>query len=167
MKRLYLLLVGAMVALGLMVSPAESSNGHKVLDFHTMAAVSGPFVGSANPIRGVNGGGFPWQIDAGKGRLSSSGELKVTVRGLVLLEAAPVPEALQGTNPIPNFQAIVSCLTISDGNAATVNVATGPFAASTTGDSEISAHVNLPSPCFAPIVFVGPSGTTWFATTGL
>jgi hypothetical protein len=167
MKRLFVLLVGMIVGLGLAVSPAAASNGQKVLTFHTMAPVTGPFVGSTNPIRGINGGGLPWQIDKGKGQLSTSGRLEVKVRGLVLLDAAPVPEALRGTNPIPTFQAVVSCLTSNDGGVTTVNVATEPFPASTSGDAKITAHVDLPSPCFAPIVFVGPSATAWFATTGL
>src|SRR5262245_18555825 len=167
MKRLFVLLVGMIVGLGLMVSPAAASNGQKVLTFHTMAPVSGPFVGSTNPIRGINGGGLPWQIDEGKGHLSTSGKLEVKVRGLVLLEAAPVPEALRGTNPIANFQAVVSCLTPNDGSVATVNVATAPFPASPPGDAMIKASLDLPSPCVAPIVFVGPSATAWFATTGM
>ncbi len=166
MKRSLVLLVGLIAALGLAMSPAQSSNGQKILKFQTMAAVDGPFVGAANPIRGINGGGLPWQIDEGNGQLSTSGKLEVKVSGLVLLDAAPVPEALRGTNPIANFQAIVSCLTSTDGSPATVNVATDPFPASTGGDSKIKAHVDLPSPCFAPIIFVGPSATTWFATTG-
>lgn len=131
-----------------------------------MAAVNGPFVGSANPIRGVNGGGLPWQIAEGRGELAGNGKLEVKVRGLVLLNAAPVPPALRGTNPIASFRAIVSCLTIDNGSPATTNVATGPFPATATGDSKIEATVALPSPCFAPIIFVGPSATTWFAVTG-
>ena len=167
MKRLFVLLVGMIVGVGLAVSPAAASNGQKILSFHTMVAVSGPFVGSTNPIRGINGGGLPWQIDEGKGQLSTSGRLEVKVRGLVLLEAAPVPEALQGTNPIANFQAVVSCLTLTDAGVTTVNVATAPSPASPSGDAKIMANLDLPSPCFAPIVFVGPSATAWFATTGL
>jgi hypothetical protein len=132
-----------------------------------MVGVTGPFVGATNPIRGINGGGLPWQITNASGKLSSSGKLEVTVQGLVLLDGPPVPAALQGTNPIANFVAIVSCTTTSGGAPATANVATAPFPATATGDSKIEAHVNLPSPCFAPIVFVGPSPTTWFAVTGL
>jgi hypothetical protein len=131
-----------------------------------MVGVSGPFVGSANPIRGVNGGGLPWQIAAGRGELASDGRLEVEVRGLVLLNGPPVPLALRGTNPIASFRAIVSCLTIVNGSPATTNVATDPFPATATGDSKIEATVGLPSPCFAPIIFVGPSPTTWFAVTG-
>jgi hypothetical protein len=167
MKRLLILLLGAALAVGLVVQASgASSSEQNVLEFKTMVGVSGPFVGSANPIRGVNGGGLPWQIAQAKGELASSGELEVEVRGLVLLNGPPVPPALRGTNPISSFRAIVSCLTIVNGSPATTNVATGPFPATTTGDSEIEASVELPRPCFAPIIFVGPSPTTWFAVTG-
>ena len=163
---LSLVLVTALGVALIVQGSAASSSGQKVLEFDTMAAVVGPFVGSANPIRGVNGGGLPWQIAEGRGELSTDGKLEVEVEGLVLLNGAPVPPALRGTNPVPFFRAIVSCLTIVDGAAATTNVTTDPSPATTTGDSEIEATVSLPSPCFAPIIFVGPSGTTWFSVTG-
>jgi hypothetical protein len=123
-------------------------------------------VGSSNPIRGVKGGGLPWQIAEGQGELAGNGKLQVEVQGLVLLDGPPVPPALRGTNPVSSFRAIVSCLTIVNGSPATTNVATGPFPATPTGDSEIDATLSLPSPCLAPIIFVGPSPTTWFAVTG-
>ena len=177
MKRWRVLVLGSIITFGLIGtgsaaasgtgSAASSSSGKKVLQFQTMVGVTGPFVGATNPIRGINGGGLPWQIEKASGKLSSNGELEVTVEGLVLLDAAPVPAALQGTNPIPNFVAIVSCTTISGGAPATANVATAPFPATTTGDSKIEAQVSLPAPCIAPIIFVGPSPTTWFAATGL
>jgi hypothetical protein len=140
-----------------------------VLKFSTMTPVTGPFVGAANPVRGVNGGGLPWVLTAGRGSLKSDGHLRVRVRGLVLARQAPVPPALQGTNPFPDFRALVSCQTIGAGNTATVtNISTGDFRANSAGDSTINAQINLPGPCFAPIVFVtGPTGTdAWFAVTG-
>jgi hypothetical protein len=168
MKRWLVPVLGMIIAVGLtgVGSAAASSNEHKVLQFQTMVGVAGPFVGSANPIRGINGGGLPWQLEDAKGELSDSGKLEVNVRGLVLLDAPPVPEALQGTNPAATFRAIVSCTTTVNGAPATTNVATDPFPATATGDSHIKAQVNLPTPCLAPIVFVGPSPTTWFAVTG-
>jgi hypothetical protein len=173
MRRALILLVGVILGLALALQlPASGSSGNgegkPILDFGTMAPVTGPFVGSSNPVRGVNGGGLPWQIDEAKGTLRTDGRLDVRVEGLVLFDGPPVPENLRGTNPIPSFQAIVSCLTIDQsGDATTVNVATGAFAATPTGDSRIRATVALPAPCVAPIVFVGPSGAmTWFAATG-
>jgi len=166
MKRFLVPVFGAVLVIALAVQgPAASSRAPKVLEFDTMGAVVGPFVGADNPIRGVNGGGLPWQIAEGRGELTGGGKLDVEVRGLVLLDGAPVPPERRGTNPIPNFRAIVSCLTIVDGDAATANVATGPLPATTTGDSEIQATVALPRPCLAPIVFVGTSATTWFTVT--
>ncbi|HEX5502409.1 MAG TPA: hypothetical protein VFW96_07275 [Thermomicrobiales bacterium] len=138
-----------------------------ILEFKRMAPVTGPFVGAANPIRGVPGGGLPWIISEGRGELSADGHLEVRVRGLVLARMAPVPANLQGVNPVPNFRAIVSCLSIDAmGNPTTVNVTTDPFPASTTGDAEIEAWVSLPHPCIAPIVFVTSPTGAWFAATG-
>lgn len=165
-RRLVVLLVTVVGSATLMQLPAWSSGSDKILAFDTMVAVDGPFVGPANPIRGINGGGLPWQIEEAKGELTVDGRLELEVKGLVLLEAAPVPPALQGTNPIPSFQAIVSCLTDVDGAVATVNVTSGLFPASADGDSKIEATVDLPGPCVAPIVFVASPTGAWFAATG-
>jgi hypothetical protein len=92
---------------------------------------------------------------------------------LVLATAAPVPPDKQGTNPVSAFQAVVSCQTIdAAGNPATVNVHTGSFAATTTGNADIEDTVRLPTPCFGVIVFVtSPAGSnptgSWFAVTGM
>lgn len=140
-----------------------------VLKFSTMAPVTGPYVGPANPIRGVPGGGLPWLLTSAGGSLKRDGHLLVKVRGLVLAKQAPVPAALQGTNPFASFRALVSCQSIGAGNTATVtNISTSDFKADTSGDSTINETVSLPRPCVAPIVFVtGPTGTNvWFAVTG-
>ncbi|TML65304.1 MAG: hypothetical protein E6G14_16570 [Actinobacteria bacterium] len=92
--------------------------------------------------------------------------LHIEVEGLVLARRAPVPTGLQGTNPVAQFKGIVSCLTTSDGAATTTNVSTPLVPASTTGDAEIDATVDLPSPCFAPIVFVTTPTGAWLAVTG-
>lgn len=176
MKRGLAAVLGSVAAAGIAMFPAVAPSGssaahsnqqEKVLEFDTMAPVTGAFVGTANPIRGVNGGGLPWQIDEADGELTTSGKLEVDVSGLVLLEAAPVPPDRQGINPAPMFQAVVSCLSTVDGVATTVNVATDPVPATTTGDARIEAELDLPENCIAPIVFVGPSATTWFAATGI
>ncbi len=155
---------GGLLVLGLLLTGAAAaqSSDAVALEFKTMAGVSGPFVGAANPIRGVNGGGLPWAIDQGRGELRANGALEVKVKGLVLAAGAAV-----GTNPVPNFRAIVSCMTTVDGAPATANVATGLFPATVTGDAEIEAVLTLPSPCFAPIVFVTSPTQAWFAVTGL
>ena len=151
----------------LLVLAPVASAGDKVLEFDTMAGVVRPFTGAANAIRGVNGGGLPWVIREGKGEVKAEGRIEVKVRGLVLADDPAVPAARRLTNPIPNFRAVVSCLTVdASGAAATVNVTTGDFPATTTGDAEIEAAVELPSPCYAPVVFVTSPGGAWFAVTG-
>lgn len=155
------------VALGALVHPGsaqasahEDDNDATILKFTTMAPVTGPFVGKANPIRGINGGGLAWKLSSAKGELKANGALEVRVRGLVLVAT--------GANPIANFVAIVSCLSDDGmGHVVTVNTATAAFPATPTGDAEIEAKVSLPSPCVAVSVFVGPNPNTWFAVTGM
>ncbi len=170
MKRLLVLFTGALLSVALVAqAPFAQSKGHNVLEFQSMAPVTGPYVGAANPIRGIVGGGLPWQIVSARGELSSAGHLEVRVVGLVLFRGDPVPAPLQGTNPIPTFRAIVSCQTIDEGVATVTNVATDPFPASTNGNARIEATIGLPDPCIAPIVFVGPATSAtlaWFSATG-
>jgi hypothetical protein len=142
-----------------LASGANSAGPANVLKADTLVGVSGPYVGSANPIRGVNGGGLAWDIDEGKVVLGADGRLEAKVEGLVL--------ATTGANPIPSFRAVVSCQTIVAGAATVTNVPTDLFPATMTGDSKIEAMVDLPDPCFAPIVFVTSPGLSWFAVTGV
>ena len=167
MKRVTVVIAALMmVALVVQVSNA-GSGGHDVLEFDTMFGVDGPFVGTPNSVRDVPGGGLPWQIERGRGELRADGEVRVTVDGLVLLDGAPVPEDLRGTNPVPAFGVVVSCLTIVNGAVATSNVSTESFPASPEGDAMIRATVALPDPCLAPIVFVTSPTGAWFAATGV
>jgi len=137
----------------------ENRDDNTALEFKTMVGNSGPFIGARNPIRGINAGGAPWKIAEGQGELRQDGELEVRVRGLVL--------AVTGTNPVDQFRAIVSCLTIDgNGNVAISNVSTGPFPATPTGDAEIEERLELPQTCFAPLVFVTSPSGAWFAVTG-
>ena len=168
MKRFGLALVGTLLVAALAI-PAlgiGSGDGRKVLDFKTLAGVTAPYTG-ANPIRGLTGGGLPWEIADANGSVRADGRVKVEVEGLVLARRAPVPTNLQGTNPIPRFGAIVSCLTTVGGAATTANLATSTAPASSAGDAELDTTVNLPSPCFAPIVFVTTPGGAWLAVSGL
>jgi hypothetical protein len=165
MRRAFVLLLG-LLAVGVVVvqttaAKDEGSPGKDVLEFDVMTPVVAPFTGVAHPIRGVNGGGVPWQIDRGRGDLSSDGRLKIRVEGLVLVST--------GQNPVPMFRGVVNCLTIESPDVG-VNLATAPVPASSDGDASIKATVDLPDPCVAPIVFV-TSGTgappgSWFAATG-
>jgi hypothetical protein len=164
-----LLAVSALAAPPIYAQGAAPAVAPATLGFETMAAVSGPYVGAANPIRDIAGGGLPWIISSAQGELRADGALTVSVRGLVLAQAEPVPGNLQGTNPAPTFHAVVSCQSVDDAGAPMVaSVRTADVAASPTGDADISETVSLPQPCVAPIVFVsGGSGIgSWFAATG-
>ncbi len=166
MKKLLLLPLLALLTGVLVTTALSGGDNRKVLDSNVLAPVVEPYTGSANAIRGVSGGGLPWMLGDARSDLRSNGRLHVEVEGLVLANRAPVPENLRGTNPIPQFRAIVSCRTISGGAATIANVSTDPVDATPTGDAEIDTSVSLPSPCYAPIVFVTSPGGAWFAATG-
>ncbi len=173
MKRVIpVLLSSALLVLSTVVSQpiltAQADNPASILEFATMVGVPTPYTGTKAPIRGINGGGLPWVIASAHGELNAAGAIEVKVRGLVLANDPSVPAALRGTNPIAQFRAIVSCLSVdASGNPNTVNVETGAFNATSGGNASIEDHVTLPRPCIAPIVFVTSPGGAWFAATGL
>jgi hypothetical protein len=167
-------LIGLVPILG--TASSASADPGTILKFDVMTPVTGPYVDSANPIRTVDGGGLPWMITAGTGSLTRDGHLQIHVRGLVLADQSPVPPGMQGTNPVADFEAIVSCQSIGSGSQTTgagaggtatiINVSTGVFPASAAGNADIKATVKLPHPCIAPIVFVASPSGAWFAATG-
>jgi hypothetical protein len=166
-KWLALGIAAAAAAATLGAGTAASADPGTILKFDSMAPVTGPYVGAANPIRELSGGGLPWMISSGMGILQRDGHLVVHVRGLVLADRPPVPPGPRGTNPIADFQAIVSCQSISpEGTATVTNVSTGLVPASSQGDADIETTVALPSSCIAPVVFVASPGGAWFAATG-
>ncbi|HEV2237259.1 MAG TPA: hypothetical protein VGR57_11415 [Ktedonobacterales bacterium] len=138
---------------------APADGDAEILRFHTMAPVTGAFVGkTGTPIRGIHGGGLPWAIESADGALSPDGRLRVRVRGLVL---AGGPPAIIGTNPIPTFRAIVSFENADP-------IFSDPVPASATGDADVDTFVSVPHPGFAPILFIGPgTALAWFAVTGI
>ena len=165
MRRAFVLMLG-LLAVGVVVAQSVAardggSSGKDVLEFDVMSPVVAPFTGTTHPIRGVNGGGVPWQIDRGRGDLSSDGRLEIRVEGLVLVSS--------GQNPVNMFRGVVNCLTVESPDVG-VNLATAPVPASTDGDARIKATLKLPDPCVAPIVFVtsgtGAAPGNWFAATG-
>jgi hypothetical protein len=155
---LALVLTAIAAALVLPALVFGGDDGRKVLDAKVLAPVTAPYTGAANPIRGLNGGGVPWRIGDAQADLRADGRLHVAVEGLVL--------ASTGANPVAQFKAVVSCQTTTNGLAAVANVSTPLVDATSTGDAEIDTTIALPSPCFAPIVFVTSPGSSWFAVTG-
>jgi hypothetical protein len=168
MRKTLVVLLGLAVT-GALVVPAigfGGGDGRKVTDAKVLAPVVEPYTGSANPIRGVPGGGLPWILDSGSADLRADGRLHIEVEGLLLARRAPVPSNLQGTIPFTQLKAIVSCQTTTDGTATIANISTAPFDVTAAGDGELDTSVALPSPCYAPIVFVTAPAGAWFAITG-
>jgi hypothetical protein len=172
MKKFFPVIVSAMLLLSTLFAGSVSranADESKLLQFNTMVGVPRPYTGAANAIRGVPGGGLPWVIEFANGKVSPDGEVNVMVKGLVLDPSDPavIEGGRGGTNPIPNFKVIVSCLSKdASGNPTTVNVSTGLFPADAEGNAHIQDTVALPQPCIAPIVFVTSPGGAWFASTG-
>ncbi|MCU1220569.1 MAG: hypothetical protein JWN42_1766 [Candidatus Angelobacter sp.] len=135
-----------------------------LFEFNRLTAVVAPFTGAANPIRGIGGGGAPWQIASGNAEFKTNGELEVNVRGLVIVRT--------GTNPVATFSFILSCQSKDAAGAPSiVNLVAGTAPATTTGDSTFEGTVTPPSPCIAPIVFVAIPATAaaparWLAVSG-
>jgi hypothetical protein len=96
----------------------------------------------------------PWTIAEGRAKLFADGRLEVEVQGLTLLN---------GTNPIANGRAVVTCSSVAAASSPIV-----PFSAA--GDALVTAVVELPSPCLAPAVFfmgvLANGAERWFAVTG-
>ena len=145
---------------------SDEREGHEILGFSTMYGVDGPFVNN-NQIRGVLGDELPWVVGRVSGSLSRDGRLKIHVKGLVFADDPSVPVNLRGINDEDTFRALVSCLTESGSQIATVNVTTGGFPATKSGDSKIDTKIQLPKSCVAPIVFIlSGSEDKWFSVTG-
>src|SRR6516225_9632904 len=141
----WLLATLVVAAIGLVpvlaANSSASADPGTILKFDVMTPVTGPYVGTSNPIRTVPGGGLPWMITAGTGFLTRDGHLQIHVRGLVLADSSAVPAGLRGINPVPDFEAIVSCQTITGTMATVTNVSTGQFPASPRGNADIKARV--------------------------
>lgn len=162
-----ILKVGFLAGL-LCVGAPVMAHDDTILKFRTMVGVDGAFLGSANPIRGVNGGGLPWVLDKANGKLEDDGELKVRVKGLII----PDTEPGFGFNPAPFFRAIVSCISVDEtGMPVIENVSTDNgdevmIGNPRKGNAKIDADVDLPEPCVAPIIFVTSPDGSWFSVTG-
>jgi hypothetical protein len=162
MKR-KLLLVATILALAVVASAAGGVL--QLLQFNAMQPVKGPFVGTLHPIRGIVGAGKIWKIGSAKAELDPTGKLQITVTGLVLND--PSTGGANGTNPLPTFRAALSCQSINSlGNPSVVNLRTGNFAATPTGNAVIEQTLTLHEPCFAPIVFVTTPTGAWLAVSG-
>ncbi len=164
MTRFRLFLVAATGALALVGAPGvpagadEYQGAVTLVQFDSMTPITGSAVGVLND-RKILAGGLPWAITSGTGTVTTDGHVFVRVTGLVL------PAVNNTTGPIHFYSATVSCLTPS----GVVNVTTGLFPTTETGNSTINATVPLPATCDSPEVFVGTTKPTgqfiFFATS--
>ena len=70
-----------------------------------------------------------------------------------------------GRNTVPLGRATVVCN--GNANPATDRVNSDPIPFSIPdGNAEFNGHLNLPSPCFAPVIFFTSVGGNWFAVSG-
>ena len=158
LRRLLVGAIGALTLIGAASVGVSAHEGGTLVEFDTMTPVTGAAVGAVND-RGIKGGGLPWVIRVGRGQVDREGNVSVKVEGLII-EVAPV----NGKNPVATFSATVSCVT----EKGVVNVTTGSFPATSTGNAIINARVVLPHRCKDPEVFVGTTNATtgafaWFA----
>ena len=137
-------------------------------------------------IRDVASGGRPWVLDSIKAQLKApddgeaSSRLKVDVKGLVFAPGTIIGGVDVGgtTGAVTHFAATLSCV---NELGQTVNVTTGGFPTTTTGNARIEQDIDVPAVCYAPIVLVrsftpaaGNNGAVpaagtagnWFASTG-
>ena len=89
MRQFGKLMVAAMGALSLaavgsatVLAHDGQSDGHRILEFHSMTPVTGAAVGAVNN-RGLTGGGKAWAITSGSGEVDRNGHVMVSVTGLV------------------------------------------------------------------------------------
>lgn len=85
------------------------------------------------------------------GELWADWQLTVSVRGLVLGPAEPVPDNLQGTNPAPTFHAVVSCQSVDDSGLAPMMVCAStrsppPRLPATHGTGSTGASIGIGQP---------------------
>lgn len=137
MRPLRLLALTAALAAVIAIPAVATADpgGSKILDDQLTGL---PAANVNQVLFGIQAGGLPWRLDSGSVHLFADGRLQLQVRGLVLAAGGA-----EGTNPIPNGQAIITC---AGAPAAMSSVV--PF--SHDGDAQVNETVSLPAHCLAP-----------------
>jgi hypothetical protein len=117
-------------------------------------------------MRGVASGGVPWTIkEASRTRLSKSGRLRATVRGLLITGTGTDADGTRG-----GVEQVVASLTCEDptGGETPTIVSTSPRPLSSKGNANIDERIALPDTCFGPIVLIRANSATgpWIAASG-
>ena len=147
--------VALLAALAVGTGSVAADSGHKILDTRLVGVPNPPVT-----VVGVNGAGAAWTTDDSRAKLFADGRLLLDVEGLVFASGANA-----GRNTQPTGRVTVVCN--GNANPATDRVNTDPIPFSVPdGDAHFNAKLNLPSPCFAPVVFFTSAGGNWFAVSG-
>jgi hypothetical protein len=155
-------------------SAGDGGGDRELFEFAGMIGVPRALTGADGAIRGVNGAGAPWVITRGEGSVRADGTVEIDARGVVFdpNDAINVAAGRANTNTVATMRGILSCITLVNGAPAVVNVTTAPFPATLGpvdeggGDVHIEQKLDVPRPCFAPILFVTNPAGAWFTVTG-
>ncbi|MDA4118145.1 MAG: hypothetical protein OK455_07360 [Thaumarchaeota archaeon] len=126
-----------------------------IFDFHSMV---GNLAGPGSPVvAGINPAGGAWMVAAAEADLLGSGQINISLQGLVLVSTGTVPAGL-------NIEATLACQT---GTSTWSYTTTSPVPLPSSGNAVINQAITLPTPCPAPIVLIrSATSGSWFAVTG-
>jgi hypothetical protein len=143
---LVLVAIGALVfALSASGSSRDNGNGEALV-----RSGLAPSVPTDPAFHGIAAAGAPWVLSDSSVRLKASGELDISIDGLILPSRG-------NAGPVTTVSASLLCgRDASTGPTAT----TGTFPLSQAGDARIEAMLSLPATCLAPIFVIHPNGGT-------
>ena len=141
---LVLVAVGALVfALSASGSSRDNGNGEALV-----RSGLAPSVPADPPFHGITAAGAPWVLSDSSVRLKASGEVDISIDGLIL-------PSLGTAGPVTTVSASLLCG--GDANAGPT-ATTGTFPLSQAGDARIDAMLSLPATCLAPSFVIHPNG---------
>jgi hypothetical protein len=143
---LVLVAIGALVfALSASGSSRDNGNGEALV-----RSGLAPSVPSDPAFHGIAAAGAPWVLSGSSVRLKASGELDISIDGLIL-------PSLGTAGPVTTVSASLLCGGDANANRAAT---TGTFPLSQAGDARIEETLSLPATCLAPIFVIHPNGGT-------
>lgn len=143
---LVLVAIGALVfALSASGSSRDNGNGEALV-----RSGLAPSVPADPAFHGIAAAGAPWVLSDSSVRLKASGELDISIAGLIL-------PSLGTAGPVTTVSASLLCGGDANANRAAT---TGTFPLSQSGDARIEETLSLPATCLAPIFVIHPNGGT-------
>jgi hypothetical protein len=143
---LVLVAIGALVfALSASGSSRDNGNGEALV-----RSGLAPSVPTDPAFHGIAAAGAPWVLSDSSVRLKASGELDISIDGLIL-------PSLGTAGPVTTVSASLLCGGDANANRAAT---TGTFPLSQAGDARIEETLSLPAACLAPSFVIHPNGRT-------